>query len=61
MTEDGSYQIVKDPTVWGLQMTVNELVLEGWEPQGALVVDNEGNYIQTMIKKDKPVLTEETI
>ena len=56
--ENENYRIVKDPTVWGLQMAVNELALEGWEPQGALVVDNEGNYIQTMIKKEKPVLTE---
>ena len=58
--ENDNYRVVKDPTVWGLQMTVNELALEGWEPQGALVIDPDGNYIQTMIKKEKPVLTEET-
>lgn len=56
--ENENYKIVEDPTVWGLQMTVNELVLEGWEPQGSLVI-KDGNYIQTMVKKEKPVLTEE--
>lgn len=56
--ENENYRIVEDPTVWGLQMTVNELVLEGWEPQGSLVI-KDGNYIQTMVKKEKPVLTEE--
>ena len=57
---DENYKIVEDETVWGLQYTVNELVTEGWEPQGSLVV-KDGKYIQTMIKKEKPVLTEESI
>lgn len=59
--ENENYKVVKDSTVWGLQYTVNELVLEGWEPQGALVVDKDGHYIQTMVKKEKPVLVEETL
>ena len=54
-----NYKIVEDETVWGLQYAVNELVTEGWEPQGSLVI-KDGKYIQTMIKKEKPVLTEES-
>ena len=57
--ENESYKIVKDPTVWGLQFMVNEMALEGWEPQGSLIIQ-DGEYIQAMIKKEKPVLTEET-
>ena len=58
--ENENYKVVKDSTVWGLQYAVNELVAEGWEPQGALIIDTDGTYIQTMIKKETPVLTEET-
>lgn len=56
-----NYKIVKSTTVWGLQFEVNELISEGWEPNGALVVEN-GEYIQSMIKKPEPepVLVEET-
>ena len=57
---DENYKIVEDETVLGLQYAVNELVTEGWEPQGALVVEN-GKYIQAMVRKEKPVLTEESI
>ena len=53
-----NYRIVKNTTVWGLQFEVNELVNEGWEPQGTLVV-KDGEYIQSMIKKAEPVLVEE--
>jgi len=56
---DENYKIVEDCTVWGLQYAVNELALEGWEPQGNLIV-KDGNYIQAMVKKEKPVLTEES-
>lgn len=52
------YKVVKDPTVWGLQMKVNELVVEGYRPQGALVVDN-GEYIQTMIKEIQDSVNED--
>lgn len=52
------YKIVKDPTVWGLQMKVNELVVEGYRPQGALVVDN-GEYIQTMTKEIQDSVNED--
>lgn len=58
--ENENYKIVKDKTVFGLQYAVNELVQEGWEPQGGLVIEN-GDYIQTMVKKEKPVLVEETL
>ena len=58
--ENETYKVVKDPTVWGLQYAVNELVVEGWEPQGSLVVQ-DGEYIQAMVKKEKPVLVEETL
>lgn len=54
------YKVVKDPTVWGIQMKVNELVTEGWQPNGALSVDN-GEYIQTMIKEVEEVSTSDTI
>ena len=56
-----NYKIIKNTTVWGLQFEVNELINEGWEPQGALVV-KDGEYIQSMIKKPEPepVLVEET-
>lgn len=53
-----NYKIVKNTSVWGLQFEVNELVRDGWTPQGALVIEN-GEYIQTMIKNGEPVLTEE--
>ena len=58
--ENEKYKLVEDTTVWGLQYAVNELVTEGWEPQGGLVVEN-GKYIQTMVKKEETeqqVLTE---
>ncbi len=58
--ENETYKVVKDPTVWGLQYAVNELVVEGWEPQGSLVIQ-DGEYIQTMVRKEKPVLVEETL
>lgn len=53
-----NYKIVKNASVWGLQFEVNELVHDGWTPQGALVIEN-GEYIQTMVKNGEPVLTEE--
>lgn len=50
--ENENYKVVKDSTVWGLQMAVNQLILEGWETQGALIVDKDGDYVQSMIKKE---------
>ena len=53
------YKLVKDNTVWGLEMTVNSLITEGWETDGPLVVDKDG-YVQKMIKKpvEQEVITE---
>lgn len=57
--DNEKYRVIKDKTVWGLQYAVNELVTEGWEPQGSLLVQ-DGEYIQAMVKKEeKQVLTEE--
>ncbi len=57
--DNEKYRVIKDKTVWGLQYAVNELVTEGWEPQGSLLVQ-DGEYIQAMIKKEEEqVLTEE--
>lgn len=55
--DNETYKVVEDTTVFGLQYAVNELVAEGWEPQGALIVEN-GKYIQAMTKKEQQVLNE---
>lgn len=51
------YRVVEDSTVFGLQYAVNELITEGFEIQGNLVV-KDGKYFQTMVRKEK-VLNEE--
>ena len=57
--ENENYKVVKESTVYGLQMAVNQLILEGWETQGPLIVDNDGDYVQSLIKKsEQEVLTE---
>ena len=53
-----TYKVIKDSTVFGLQLTVNQLILEGWETQGPLIIDNDGDYVQSMIKK--PAVEEDT-
>lgn len=57
-----TYKVVKDPTVWGLQLAVNQLILEGYETQGPLITDKDGDYVQSMVKKviaeEPQVLTE---
>lgn len=53
-----TYKVIKDSTVWGLQLAVNQLILEGWETQGPLIIDNDGDYVQSLIKK--PVVEEST-
>ena len=56
-----NYKIIKDSTIWGIQMTVNQMILEGWETQGPLIIDKDGGYVQSLVKKVQPeqeVLTE---
>ena len=57
--ENENYKVVKDPTVWGLQMAVNQLILEGYETQGPLITDKDGDYVQSMVKK--PVVEEQQV
>ena len=57
--ENETYRVVKDPTVWGLQMAVNQLILEGYETQGPLIMDKDGDYVQSMVKK--PVVEEQQV
>ena len=57
--ENETYKVVKDPTVWGLQMAVNQLILEGYETQGPLITDKDGDYVQSMVKK--PVVEEQQV
>ncbi len=59
--KDENYKIIKDSTIWGIQMTVNQMILEGWETQGPLIIDKDGDYVQSLVKKAQPeqeVLTE---
>lgn len=60
--ENETYKVIKDPTIWGLQLAVNQLILEGYETQGPLITDKDGDYIQSMVKKviaeEPQVLTE---
>jgi len=44
------YQIVKTMTWNGLARDVNNLIQEGWTPQGGASVDSSGSCIQAMIK-----------
>ena len=52
--KDENYKIIKDSTIWGIQMTVNQMILEGWETQGPLIIDKDGDYVQSLVKKVQP-------
>ena len=60
--ENETYKVVKESTIWGLELSVNQLIQEGYETQGPLIMDNDGNYVQSMVKKpvaeEQQVLTE---
>ena len=60
--ENETYKVVKESTIWGLELAVNQLIQEGYETQGPLIMDNDGHYVQSMVKKPTPeepqVLTE---
>ncbi len=44
------YKVVSAWTQKGLEKDVNELIFEGWKPQGG-VTYNYGTYIQAMIRE----------
>lgn len=52
MENNETYKVVKESTIYGLQLAVNQLILEGWETQGPLIVDNDGDYVQSLIKTE---------
>jgi hypothetical protein len=44
------YKIVWENTVGELTTTVNELIQNGWNPQGGVSLGYGGSYIQAMVK-----------
>ncbi len=44
------YKIVSAFTRKGFEKDVNDLILEGWKPQGGIAIDT-GVYVQAMIRE----------
>ena len=44
------YKLVNKMTYKGLVEKVNELIAEGWVPQGGIMEDGSGRCLQAMIK-----------
>ncbi|MDP4486445.1 hypothetical protein CWB89_00230 [Pseudoalteromonas piscicida] len=44
------YTLVKTATYKGLIKEVNELIKQGWIPQGGVMEDQNGRCLQAMIK-----------
>jgi len=44
------YKIVKEITTYSLEKKVNELLDEGWEPTGGILIHDD-YYYQALVKK----------
>ncbi|HRE41449.1 MAG TPA: hypothetical protein PLG90_08940 [Ignavibacteria bacterium] len=47
------YKIVAAETIEQLELTVNELIEDSWEPEGGMIISKDGEkFFQTMMQYD---------
>jgi len=49
-----TYAVVCEENTKILSQKMNDFLRQGWECQGGLLIDDENNFYQAMIKKEKP-------
>jgi hypothetical protein len=50
------YRILEKSSAYKLQIEVNELIAQGWRPQGGVAVDSMGmceSFLQAMVKEEQ--------
>lgn len=47
------YTVVKAGGLRGLAAQVNELIIQGWQPQGGVGIHKSGHYFQALVRYGK--------
>jgi hypothetical protein len=50
------YRILEKRSAYKLEIEVNELIAQGWRPQGGVAVDSMGmgeSFLQAMVKEEQ--------
>jgi hypothetical protein len=50
------YRILEKSSAYKLQIEVNELIAQGWRPQGGVTIDSQGmseSFLQAMVKEEQ--------